>query len=137
MMLQRLLVALISIVALAPLGAGCAATARASASELSGIWRGTFGLVTASLYLDEGNRILEIKEDGTFTATVTPSKARANNLSKAWTWSGTVIRSGNRLTLRSSQGPSAILIRSGNTLYEVAEDPMVEATIMMSFERDG
>lgn len=63
--------------------------------------------------------------------------ARANNLSKAWIWSGPVIRSGNRVTLRSSQGPSTILIRSGNTLYGVAEDPMVEATIMMSFERDG
>ena len=150
MMLQRLLAGLVSAVALVALGGGCAepsaritppssgpvATAPAPASEVSGIWRGTFGQVAASLYLDEGNCILEIKEDGTFTATATPSKARTNNLSKAWTWSGTAIRSGNRVTLRSSQGPSAIRIRSGNTLYGVAEDPTIGATIMMSLEQD-
>jgi hypothetical protein len=118
-MLQRMLVVLISIAAVVALGPGCAgsgarisspasgaaATVLAPASELSGIRRGSFGRVAASLYRDEGNGILQIKEDGTFTASATPSKARTNNLSKAWTWSGTVVRSANGLTLQSSQGP--------------------------------
>ena len=59
-------------------------------SELSGTWYGTFGWVGASLYTDEGDCILRIKEDGTLTWTVTPSRA-ANNPAKAWTWSGTAV----------------------------------------------
>jgi len=51
--------------------------------------------------------------------------------------SGTVVRSGNRVTLRSSQGPWLTLGRSGNTLYAVAEDPLVEATIMLRLEHEG
>jgi hypothetical protein len=149
-MLQRTLVALVSTVALVALVAGCArpsarisspasgpaVAAFAPASELSGTWRGSFGQVAASLYTADSDCILQIKEDGTFTATVRPSKARTNNLAKPWTWSGTVVGSGNRVTLRSSQGPWVTLIRSGSTLYGVAEDPMVGATIMMKFERE-
>ena len=29
------------------------------------------------------------------------------------------------------------LVRSGNTLYAMAEDPLVEATIMLRLEREG
>jgi hypothetical protein len=85
-------------------------------SKLSGTWYGTFGWAGASLYTDEGDCILRIKEDGMFTWTVTPSRA-ANNLAKVWTWSGTAVRSGTRVTFRTSQGPWVTLIRSGNTLY--------------------
>lgn len=118
-----MLAALISIAAVVALGAGRAgpgarisrpasgpvAPALAPASELSGIGCGSFGQVAASLYRDEGNGILQIK-------------GRRRN--------------GNGLTLQSSQGPSATLIRSGNTQHAVAEDPMIGATIMMSFEPD-
>jgi hypothetical protein len=52
-------------------------------------------------------------------------------------WSGTVVRSGNRITLRASQGPWLTLVRSGNILYGVAEDPIVEATIMLKLEHEG
>ena len=105
-------------------------------SELSGTWYGTFGWVGAYFYTDEGDCILRIKEDGAFAWTVTPSRA-ANNLAKAWTWSGTAVRSGTRVTFRTSQGPSVALIRSGNTLYGVAKDPIVGVTIMVKFEREG
>lgn len=148
-MSQHTLVALISIGAVVALDAGCAgpgagirsppsgpvATALDPASELSGIRRGSFGGVAATLYRDEDNCILQIRDDGTFTAVVTPSEARANNISEPWTRSGTVVRSENGLTLRSSQGPRLILVRSGNTLYAVAEGSMAGATIMMSFKR--
>ncbi len=76
-------------------------------------------------------------EDGTFTATVRPAKHGTNNLAKASTWSGTLVRSGNRVTLRSSQGPWVTLIRSNNLLYGVSEDPLVGATIATHFEREG
>jgi len=150
-MLQRSFAALVPAVGLVALVAGCAgpsasissdasgpvATALAPASELAGTWRGSFGQVGASQWLDEGDCILQIKEDGTFTATVRPSKAGTNNLAKASTWSGTVVMSGNRVTLRSSQEAWVTLIRSGSTLYGVAENPLVEAAIMMRFEQVG
>jgi hypothetical protein len=105
--------------------------------DLTGTWRGSFVQVGAVLYTDDGDVVLQIKEDGTFVARVTRSKAGTNNLAKAGTWTGTVISRGNRITLRSSQGPWVTLSRSGNTLYTVAEDPLVEATIMLRLEHEG
>jgi len=150
-MLQRTFAVLVPSVALAALVAGCVgpsasistgasgpvATALAPASELAGTWRGSFGRVSSDYYMDEAECIIQIKEDRTFTAACRPSKSGTNNLAKASTWSGTVVTSRNRVTLRSSQEAWVTLIRSGNTLYGVAEDPLVEGTIMMRFEREG
>jgi len=150
-MLQRTFAAWLLRVALVALVAGCAgpsasissgasgpvATALAPASELAGTWRGSFGRVSADYYMDEADCIVQIKEDRTVTAACKPSKAGTNNLAKASTWSGTVVTSRNRVTLRTSQEAWVTLIRSGNTLYGVAEDPLVEGTIMMRFEREG
>ncbi len=150
-MLRVRLAQLVSSVGLVALVAGCAgpsaqiasdasgpiAAALAPASDLTGTWRGSFSQVSAIFYIDDGDVVLQIKEDGTFVARVTRSKAGTNNLAKAGTWSGTVVRSGNRITFRSSQGPSLTLVRSGNTLYAVAEDPLVEATIMLRLDKEG
>jgi len=150
-MLKRTFAVWVSSVALAALVAGCVgpsasistgasgpvATALAPASELAGTWRGSFGRVSSDYYMDEAECIIQIKEDRTFTAACRPSKSGTNNLAKASTWSGTVVTSRNRVTLRSSQEAWVTLIRSGNTLYGVAEDPLVEGTIMMRFEREG
>jgi hypothetical protein len=114
-----------------------AAAAPAPGSDLVGTWRGSFTQVGAVLYTDDGDVVLQIKEDGTFVAGVTRSKAGSNNLAKPWTWTGTVVRSGNRLTLRSAQEAWVTFIRSGDTLYGVTEDPLVEATIMWNLKRDG
>jgi hypothetical protein len=147
--LPRTLLIVVSAMASLALVAGCAGStarmgSRASGpvsaalapAELSGTWHGSFGQVAASFYMDEGNCILQIKEDGTFTEIVRPAKLGTNNLAKASTWSGTVVTSGNRVTLRSSQGLSVTLIRSGNSLYGVAQDPLVEVTIAMKFQRE-
>ena len=150
-MLQRTFAAWLLRVALVALVAGCAgpsasissgasgpvATALAPASELAGTWRGSFGRVSSDYYMDEADCTIQIKEDRTFTAVCRPSKAGTNNLAKASTWSGTVVTSRNRVTLRSSHEAWVTLIRSGTTLYGVAEDPLVEGTIMMRFEREG
>ncbi len=112
------------------------AAAFAPASELTGTWRGSFGWVGAFFYTDEGAYILRVKEDGTFTETVTPSSG-PQNIAKASTWSGTAVVRGNRVTLRTSQGPWVTLVRSGNTLYGVAMDPVLQVPIMMKFDRDG
>ena len=119
-------------------GSGPVRAALAPASELTGTWHGSFGWAGGGggFYLDDANCVLQIREDGTFTETVTPAPA-SNNLAKRWKWSGTVVTRGNRVTLRTSQGPSFTLIRAGNTLYGVAEDPVTEFPIMMRFERDG
>jgi len=118
-------------------GSGPIAAALPPASNLTGTWRGSFTEVGAVLYIDDGDVVLQIKEDGTFVARSSRSKAGTNNLAKAGTWSGTVVRSGNRITLRTSQGPWLTLVRSGNILYAVAEDPIVEATIMLKLEHEG
>jgi hypothetical protein len=56
--------------------------------------------------MDDGNVVLEIKEDGTFTANVTPAGG-ANNRARASTWTGTVVRKveiGSRSGLRKGPG---------------------------------
>ena len=90
-----------------------AAALSPASNNLTGTWRGSFTQVGAVLYIDDGDVVLQTMG------------------------SGTVVRSGNRITLRSSQGPWLTLVRSGNTLYGVAEDPLVEATIMLRLEREG
>ena len=116
---------------------GPIAAAYTPASDFTGTWRGSFNQVGAVLYTDDGDVVLQIKEDGTFVARSSRSKAGTNNLAKAGTWSGTVVSSRNRITLRTSQGPWLTLVRSGNILYGVAEDPIVEATIMLRLEQEG
>jgi hypothetical protein len=110
--------------------------ALAPASGLSGTWRGSFSWFSAFFYTDEADCVLRIGDDGTFTETITPGRS-ANNLSKKENWSGTIVVRGNRITFRTSQGPSFTLIRTGDTLYGLAEDPVIEAPIMMRFERSG
>jgi hypothetical protein len=105
------------------------------APGLSGTWRGSFDWFNAFFDTDYANCVLQIRDDGTFTERCTPGQT-ANNLAKASTLSGTVVTSGNRVTLRTSQGPSSTLIRSGNTLYGVAEDFLTEKTITIRFDRE-
>jgi hypothetical protein len=148
LVLHRTFVAELATVAMLALVAGCAGRgatsstfnpgASSSASELRGTWTGSFGWVGASLYEAEARLTLEIREDGTFTATVTPDRG-ANNLTKASTLSGTAVTGGNRVTLQNSQGPWpwVTLVRSGNTLYGVASDPASQANVMLKFEREG
>jgi hypothetical protein len=112
------------------------ATAAYNQDALAGTWRGSFGQVGASIYTDDGECLLQIRDDRTFTAQVTPQPG-ANNLAKVSTWSGTVVQRGDRVTLHSAQGPSLTLVRTRNQLYGVAEDPLVEATIAISLEREG
>jgi len=116
---------------------GPIAAALTPTSDLAGTWRGSFSQISALFYIDDGDFVLQIKEDGTFVARITRSKAGTNNLAKPWTWTGAVARRGNWIILRSSQGPWLTLVRSGNTLYTVTEDPLVEATIMLRLEHEG
>ena len=106
----------------------------ASAGDLAGIWYGSYGWHGAYFLVDDGDCIVRIEEDATFTATVTPSKG-ANNIAKASAWSGTVVTRRDRVTFKSSQGPWITLIRSGDTLYGGARDPLVDATIMIRLDR--
>jgi len=101
-------------------------------NQLAGTWQGSFSKIDASLYEDEGNCVLQIRPDGTFTATMSKAKLGTNNLAKPESFSGTVVSQGNRVTLATAQGPRLTLMRRGDTLYGVAEDPTVEAPITMS-----
>ena len=75
---------------------------------------------------------MQISPDGTFTATINRAKLGTNNLAKAEKLSGTVVSRGNRVTLVTAQGPRLTLMRRDDSLYTVAEDPVVEAPIAMS-----
>jgi hypothetical protein len=144
-MLHRTLAVLLSAVAIlagcATPGASSVASAPMAASltlagDLTGTWVGSFGQVGADQYEDEASSILQIREDGTFTATFTRSGG-TNNLAQRSTLSGTVVTRGNRVTLQNSEGAwsSITLVHSGNTLYGVATDPAPEANVMMNFRR--
>ena len=145
---KRTFLAVLATTALIAVATGCAGPSAGSvsgpvfaaltpSSDLIGTWRGSSTWVGGFYYTDDGDYTLRIAADGTFTEIVKPSVG-TNNLAKASTWSGTVIVRGNRVTLRTSQGPSVTLIRSGsNTLYGVAEDPMLGMPIMMKLDRDS
>jgi hypothetical protein len=147
-MLHRTLVAGLSTAAVLTLAAGCAGeggissaadpAASVAASDVAGKWNGTIGWVAASQYEGESTMDLEIREDGTFTASVTPNRG-TNNYAHASTLSGTVVATRNRVTLRNSQGPwtSLTLVRAGNTLYGVAADPASEENVMLKLDRDA
>jgi len=108
----------------------------ALAPDLTGTWRGSLSQTEASLYEDEANFTLQIKENGTFSATITRSNGGTNNLAKPVAWSGTVVRSGHRIVLRSSQEQWIALTRSGgDTLYGVMEDPVVEVVVTVTLKR--
>lgn len=89
--------------------------------DLTGTWDGVFWWLGGNYWEDEGRLLLQIREDGTFTVTMTPTAA-ANNIAKATSWSGTVSQSG-RLT------------RSGDTMYGDGNNPSTGADIQISFER--
>ena len=106
-------------------------------NQLTGTWRGSFSKFDASLYEDEGTCVLRIRPDGTFTETISKAKLGTNNMAKPESFSGTVVARGNRVTLATAQGPRLTLMRRGDTLYAVAEDPTVEAPIVMSLRHES
>jgi hypothetical protein len=115
---------------------GPVAAALPPGRDLTGTWSGSFSQMEGSLYADEADFTLQIRDNGTFSATITRSTGGTNNLAKPVTWSGTVVRSGNRIVLRSSQEQWISLSRSGgDTLYGVIEDPMVEAVVTVTLKR--
>jgi hypothetical protein len=134
-------------VVLVALIAGCAGPSSgpsmtmpaASTSDLTGTWNGVFWWLGGTYWEDEGRLLLQIKEDGTFTVTMTPTAA-ANNIAKATSWSGTVSQSGRRVVFHLSKGtwPAwASLTRSGDTMYGDGNNPSTGADIQISFERGG
>src|SRR5204863_9796025 len=108
---HRTLAAGVSGIALVILVAGCAgpgtgslvarpvAADLARASGLAGTWHGDFGWVGAYFCTDEASIALRIEDDGAFTAQVA-RRGPTRNLSKATTWSGSVLVNAYRVTPR-------------------------------------
>jgi hypothetical protein len=147
--LPRFWSTLLSGAALAAAVAGCAGPSARMASvnhgtvstaqaptDLSGTWRGSFSRVNASIYADDADCVLRIRDDGTFTQQITPQPG-ANNRAKASTSTGTVVEKGNRVVLRTSKGEALTLERSGDQLYGVTSDPEVEAPVSISLQRSA
>jgi hypothetical protein len=143
-MLQRAFASGLIAVALVALVPGCAAFSAApavpnpgaSARDLTGTWNGQFWILGGFYYPDEGILLLEIKADGTFTVRMTPTAA-ANNIAKPSSWSGTVSTRGRLVVFHTSKGPWDSLLRSGDILYGLANDPATGADIGIKFERAG
>jgi hypothetical protein len=111
----------------------------AFAGDLVGTWQGAFWWLGGVLYADEGSLLVQIKEDGTFTATMTPTAA-ANNIAKASSWSGTVSQSGRRVVFHLAKGswPAwSSLERFGDMLYGVANNPATARTSRSSSSAPG
>lgn len=137
----RTFTAALTALALGCLIAGCASGVGASASvpttsapDLVGTWQGVFWWLGGSYWVDDGTCRLQIKEDGTFTVSIAPTAA-ANNLAKPGRWSGTVVQRGRMVVF--SQGRWSSLIRSGDTMYGVANDPTTGADIEITLRRVG
>jgi hypothetical protein len=147
-MRHRTLIARLSAVAALTFLSGCAGLGPVSPPpgsgawrpdrELVGTWTGSLNWVAPSLYDDEANLRLQIREDGTFTATVTPGRA-GNNIAKPSSLAGTVVANDKLVTLRNETGPWPWLTlrRSGDTLYGVAHDPAIQSAVMLRFHRDS
>jgi hypothetical protein len=134
MMKQRASMGILTALAIFTGGVVSAGAATPARPDVSGTWHGSFSQIGGVLYVTEGRCVLQINDDGTFTATVTPGPG-ANNLVKGSTWSGTVVRRGDRLTFRTTAGPSTTLVRKGDTLYGVANDPKTESDVMIKLDR--
>ena len=139
----------ISIVAVVALLAGCAGpsahigssgeagSALPVARDFTGTWHGSYWQFGMVLYNDDADCTLQINEDSTFTAKCMRS-AGANNLAKPSSWSGRVLTNGNGVVLQDNDGPWPwiMLRRSGDDiLYGTSTDPLVGATVEMTFER--
>lgn len=133
-MRQRTLASGLIAVALTALIAGCAGPAVTSAAvtpaafdeHLVGTWNGMFWALGEFYYPIEGLMVLQIREDRSFTVTVTPTGA-ANNIAKPGSWSGTVSEEHGLVVLHATKGAFPVfssLKRSRNgELYGVANDP--------------
>jgi len=97
-------------VALTALVAGCAGptvgsptvTPAAFDEQLVGTWNGQFWALGEFYYPIEGLMALQIREDRSFTVTVTPTGA-ANNIAKPRSWSGTVSQEHGRVVLHATK----------------------------------
>jgi hypothetical protein len=122
-------------IALVALIAGCAGPTVESAAlrsaafdeqQLVGTWNGKFWALGEFYYPVEGLMLLQIREDRSFTVTVTPTGA-ANNYAKAGSWSGTVSQEHGLVVLHATKGAfpvfSSLKRSRDGELYGVANDP--------------
>ena len=109
-----------------PIVGSAAVTPAAFDEHLVGTWNGLFWALGEFYYPIEGIMVLQIREDRSFTVTVTPTAA-ANNIAKAGSWSGTVSEEHGLVVLHATKGAFPVfssLKRSRNgELYGVANDP--------------
>ena len=133
-MRQRPFASVLSLLVMVALIAGCAGPTVGSAAmrpvafdeDLVGTWNGTFWALAEFYYPIEGVMVLQIREDRSFTVTVTPTGA-ANNIAKPGSWSGTVSEEHGLVVLHATKGAYPVFSslkrsRSGE-LYGVANDP--------------
>src|SRR6266850_4822154 len=133
-MRQHSFVSVLSMLVVVALIAGCAGPTVGSAAvtpaafdeHLVGIWNGKFWALGEFYYPIEGLMVLQIREDRSFTVTVTPTGA-ANNIAKPGSWSGTVSQEHGRVVLHAAKGAfpvfSSLKRSRAGELYGVANDP--------------
>jgi hypothetical protein len=133
-MRHRPLASVLSMLVMLALSAGCAGptvgsvavTPAAFDEHLVGTWNGTFWALAEFYYPIEGIMVLQIREDRSFTVTVTPTAA-ANNIARAGSWSGTVSEEHGLIVLHATKGAfpvfSSLKRSRAGELYGVANDP--------------
>ncbi|HEY7041183.1 MAG TPA: hypothetical protein VID28_20100 [Methylomirabilota bacterium] len=118
-----------------------AAAPTASVDNLAGTWKGLYWWIGGVYYEDEGTALLEIKDDGSYTVTMSPTRG-ANNIAIPQKWSGHLVEKGRTVEFHTAHegwsGSWASLRLSGDgTLYGVTRDPANGATsdIEIQFHR--
>jgi hypothetical protein len=142
-MIQRRIVTLLAPIALIVLAAGCAAQRTSAGSspsdpaaiarEFTGTWRGSFwqaGVHGTGGSAVEGDLMLEIKDDATYTMTWTRRGSQTNTIRD----SGIVVASGRGVTLKSSRASWLPLMRNGDMLYGLTTHA-TGYTVKVSVER--
>ena len=96
-------------------------------AQVSGTWRGVFYEVAShrTSKVMEGQIVLKINDDGTFTETLTGQPGLT----------GKVTVKGNRVVLESSAGSRVTLMRSGNTLYGVTGQMASGGSVAVRLDR--
>jgi len=121
-----------------PSDMAAAAAASPVGQQLAGTWHGSFAQVSGGSERDEADCVLKVKEDGTFTAQCSRSEPLRGGVSKAFGWSGRVVRQRGRFILKTTDGPwpSTALTQSGSDrLSALTRDPQMETFVLMDFER--
>ena len=105
-----------------------------TAPGIHGIWKGSSESSSSALYYVDLRLSLQIYDDGAYVLSATPG-SRGNNVGKPFIEVGQAYERGRDLVLRTEDGSTRVLRKSGDTLYGMAEDPLSGRSVIDRLDR--